>query len=72
MASKLLNNEWFHIDVTWDDPIVIGGGKASRNSKYKYFLKGYDTMDKDHMSIGQFTDGGMEFTYPELSQNDYD
>jgi len=67
-----LDNNWYAVDVTWDDPIVIGGGKASRNSKYKYFLKGYDTMNEDHIPSGYFTDEGMEFTYPNLSQVDYD
>lgn len=66
-----LGEKWYAIDCTWDDPVVSGGGKASQSSKYKYFLKGSSNMQKDHISNGQFTDGGKVFEYPILSDSDY-
>ena len=30
-----LNNTWYHIDMTWDDPIVIGGANIIQ---YDYFM----------------------------------
>ena len=68
----LLNNKWYAIDVTWDDPIIKGGGTLSKKSKYKYFLKGSATMNKDHTSSGQFTQNGKVFNYPNLSNEDYE
>ena len=67
----LLDDKWYAIDVTWDDPIIRGGGKLSKSSKYKYFLKGSSSINKDHTPIGQFTENGKVFTYPTLSSRDY-
>lgn len=33
-----LNDKWYAVDVTWDDPIIVGGGTLSESSKHKYFL----------------------------------
>ena len=52
-----LDGTWYLIDATWDDPIVSGGrGKVSDNIRYKYFLKGTDTFDKDHFISYQFSE----------------
>ena len=67
-----LNNSWYAVDTTWDDPIIIGGGILNKKSKYRYFLKGKETMDQDHITSGQFTEGGKEFTYPNLSETDFE
>lgn len=66
-----LNGAWYAIDTTWDDPVVLNGGRASLASKYKYFLKGASTMNTDHTPSGQFTEGGKVFNYPTLSNSDY-
>lgn len=66
-----LNGKWYAIDATWDDPIVSGGGRASRESKYKYFLKGSNSFNQDHIPNGQFTPDGKVFEYPTLSEEDY-
>lgn len=66
-----LNNTWYAIDCTWDDPVVVGGGKATQSSKYRYFLVGSETMSKDHTPNGQFTENGKVFNYPDLSSQDY-
>ena len=65
-----INNNWYAIDTTWDDPIIIGNGRITDKIKYKYFLKGSKTMKKDHTTNGQVTENGMEFKYPELATED--
>ena len=65
-----IKNNWYAIDVTWDDPIIIGIGKVDEGIKYKYFLKGKQTISKDHTTSGQITKNGFDFTYPELSEED--
>ncbi len=67
-----LNNIWYEVDPTWDDPIVIGNnGKATNEMKYKYFLKGSETFKKDHTLSYNFSENGRTFNYPEISQIDY-
>ena len=65
-----LNNTWYAIDVTWDDPIIVGGGKLNKELKYKYFLKGKSTFLSDHNPSGQFTENGKVFEYPNLNNMD--
>lgn len=66
-----LEGKWYAVDCTWDDPIIIGNGKLTDKSKYRYFLKGSNTMNTDHFANGQFTTNGKEFKYPDLSNEDY-
>ena len=66
-----LNGSWYAIDCTWDDPVVVGGGTVSNSSKYKYFLKGSRDFSVDHIPSNQFTPGGKEFSYPDLSTSGY-
>ena len=66
-----LNGIWYAVDTTWDDPIVVGGGTASEESRYKYFLVGKEIIDQDHKSSGQFTEGGKVFSYPDISNTSY-
>ena len=65
-----LNNEWYAIDVTWDDPIIIGFGYLSNDIKYKYFLKGQNNFFSDHTEDGTIVRAGT-FIYPNLSETDY-
>lgn len=67
-----LDKKWYAVDVTWDDPVLIGDGIIPEKSKYKYFLKGSKTMNENHFISGKFTDGGQTFTYPTLSVEDYE
>ena len=63
---------WYEIDPTWDDPIIIGDGyKTSNIFKYKYFLKGTNTFEKDHTLSYQFSENGKNFEYPIISKRDY-
>lgn len=66
-----LENNWYAVDCTWDDPIIIGGGYIGNSSKYRYFLKGKEDMEKDHTTLGNFTQGGKEFEYPTLNNKSY-
>lgn len=64
-------NAWYAIDVTWDDPVLIGGGKLTKKNRYKYFLKGSATMSEDHVASYTFVDGGKVYQHPALSKSDY-
>lgn len=66
-----LKGNWYAMDVTWDDPIIIGGGTISSDVKYKYFLKGSREFNTTHISEGKLVENGMEFVYPVISVNDY-
>ena len=66
-----LNGNWYAVDTTWDDPVVIGGGTASEESRYKYFLVGREVIDQDHSPSGQFTEGGKIFSYPNVTYESY-
>lgn len=67
----MLNNAWYAVDVTWDDPTVIGGGTLPKSAKTRYFLKGENNFNKTHFPSGEVSDGGSEFSYPPLSKEDY-
>lgn len=66
-----LDGNWYAVDTTWDDPVVIGGGTASEESRYKYFLVGREIIDQDHSPSGQFTEGGKIFSYPNVTYESY-
>ena len=61
-----INGIWYAVDVTWDDPIVIGGGILPNDLKYKYFLKGSDTFFNNHVA-----DLSRGFKYPNISSTEY-
>lgn len=67
-----LNNTWYAVDTTWDDPVIIGGKTLGKKHKYKYFLKGSNTMSKDHTEAYTFVDNGKVYTHPILSIADYE
>ena len=68
-----LNGKWYAIDVTWDDPIIIGKGNITKELKYKYFLRGASTINKNHFQSGKMTENPeeIEFKYPVLSEESY-
>lgn len=66
-----INEKWYAIDTTWDDPIIVGGGKLTNTIRYRYFLKGSSTMNKNHFISTKFTSDGQDFEFPELSITDY-
>lgn len=40
-----MEDGWYHVDVTWDDPVPDVEGRI----RYQYFLKNDDTMKKTHV-----------------------
>ena len=66
-----LDGNWYAVDVTWDDPIVIGNGYLSEEAKYTHFLKGSNTFFDSHTADGYLSPNSMKFTFPELSAVDY-
>ena len=65
-----LDGNWYAIDVTWDDPIIIGNGYVSKDIFYKYYLKGSEEFFENHTEDGAIVDGA-HFVYPTLSRTDY-
>ena len=65
----LIDENWYAVDVTWDDPIITGTGKIPDNIKHKYYLKGSDEFFKDHYEDKATVE--FNFYYPEISQNNY-
>ena len=63
--------QWYAVDTTWDDPVIIGNGKVSNESKYRYFLRGSSRMNQEHTPNPQLTDGGKVYEYPRLRIYDY-
>ncbi len=66
----MINEKWYAIDVTWDDPIIIGNGYVSRDVNYRYYLKGSREFFENHKEDGEIV-GNTNFKYPTLSVNDY-
>lgn len=63
-----LNDNWYALDVTWDDPIIMGEGVyISDNIRYNYFLKGSEMFFKNHFEDGNIVDNS-NFKYPEISK----
>ena len=67
-----VNNEWYAVDVTWDDPVVVGGETPGTNTLYRYFLKGSEEFYKDHKEENIISKNSMSFRFPTLSTTDYE
>jgi transglutaminase/protease-like cytokinesis protein 3 len=65
-----LDDNWYAIDTTWDDPVIIGYGNITAEIKHSYFLKGSSEFFKDHFENGTLV-GTYIFTYPTLSVSNY-
>lgn len=63
---------WYAVDVTWDDPVIVGNGLLDEERKYQYFLKGSDEFFQTHTQNGILSDNSMEFLYPELAKENYE
>ncbi len=68
---KMENGNWYAIDPTWDDPIIIGGGSVFGVNKHKYFLKGSNEFFQTHIEDGNVSGRGQVFEYPTISTVDY-
>lgn len=51
--AAYIDGEWYHIDVTWDDPVVENGATITNNIRHKFYmvdtntLLSYDTKEHD-------------------------
>ena len=68
---KMEDSNWYAVDTTWDDPIIIGNGRINNDIKYRYFLKGSDSFFKNHKENGDVSRTGQKFVYKEISKTDY-
>lgn len=71
-----LEDNWYAIDVTWDDPVVLNGTyeELGDDVKYKYFLLGAYNFNNTHFAENIFVvreDYDFGFEYPYLSGDDY-
>ena len=66
-----LNGKWYYIDVTWDDPVILGRGIGLNKYYYQYFLKGTKTFEENHVENGVFSENGKTFVFPTISSTDY-
>ncbi len=66
----MLDGNWYAIDVTWDDPIIIGNGRVGDSVKYRYYLKGSNDFFTNHKEDGAIV-GDANFKYPTLSMENY-
>ena len=66
-----LNGKWYAVDVTWDDPIIKGGGKLTKELKYKNFLKGSNSFFSNHKEIGELSQNSIVYKFPTLERSDY-
>ena len=46
-----LGEEWYHLDITWDDPVSTDG---KEHHTYDYYLKSDATMQADHEWEGEY------------------
>lgn len=65
-----INGVWYAVDVTWDDPVIIGNGKITDDIRYSYFLNGSTKFFTDHYEDGNIA-GDYNFVYPTISDTDY-
>ena len=65
------DGNWYAVDVTWDDPIIIGSGTIPDSVKYRYFLVGTENFSSAHREDGDVSGTGQNFKYPTLSASDY-
>lgn len=64
-----IDNKWYAVDSTWDDPVVKGFGYVSNSVKHKYFLIGSRKINRNHFVNGQMTQNGQSFIYPKLESD---
>ena len=66
-----LDGNWYGVDVTWDDPVIIGGSsKKSSRVRRDYFCKGASSF-KLHKADGKISQNGETFSIPTLSSKNY-
>lgn len=67
-----IEGKWYAVDVTWDDPVIIGDGKLTKSVRYKYFLKGSDDFFENHEEDGYLSNNSIKFEFPVLEKENYE
>lgn len=65
-----IDDKWYAVDTTWDDPLIVGDGYVSQDIYKRYFLKGSNDFFKDHFEDGKIVEGS-NFVYPTISEENY-
>ena len=66
-----LDGLWYAVDPTWDDPVVLGGGTPSEETKHRYFLNGSQEFFKTHTERLTISSSGKIFSPPKLEIDNY-
>ena len=66
-----IDEKWYAVDVTWNDPIIKGGAKPTNELKYEYLLKGSEKFFKNHTEDGYLSENSIKFVVPTLEKKDY-
>ena len=67
-----LDNKWYGVDCTWDDPIIIGDTSVQNREIYHtYYLKGQNVFNNSHKPFETFFSTNIITNYPELNETDY-
>ena len=65
-----LNGKWYHIDLTWDDPIFDNGANY-RKAIHKYFLVSDSTMESDPWDSSHESASGWGYTVKQIANDKY-
>lgn len=65
-----LDGNWYGVDVTWDDPIVVGG-YTKNIIRHDYFCKGSNVFNESHVVSNKISDEGKLFKIPTLANKNY-
>lgn len=65
-----IDDNWYALDITWDDPIIRGNGTLTEEQKYDYFLNGSEKFFQDHFEDGNIV-GESNFKYPTLNMSNW-
>ncbi|MCI9366556.1 MAG: hypothetical protein HFJ54_08770 [Clostridia bacterium] len=66
-----IDGMWYAVDITWDDPIVTGGGTLSKSVKHKYFLIGASEFFQNHVEKKNISSTDKIFMLPSISESKY-
>ena len=67
-----IEEQWYAVDLTWDDSVITDNRKLTDTERYKFFLIGSEKFLKDHTPSGEISENSMIFTLPTLSITNYE
>lgn len=65
-----IDSNWYAIDVTWDDPVILENKKNDDITRYRYYLKGSENFFVDHVEDRKIVTNVL-FKYPIISTQNY-